>query len=77
MAIQVRRIVTGHDAQGHAVVKIDEISTNITSNRPSSPAGSRWTSARTFASPGKRVQPQVALRGAAGTARRPDPARRA
>jgi quercetin dioxygenase-like cupin family protein len=43
MAIQVRRIVTGHDAQGHAVVKIDEISTNITSNRPGASACVVWT----------------------------------
>jgi hypothetical protein len=28
MAFQVRRVVTGHDAKGRAVVKIDEVSKN-------------------------------------------------
>ena len=36
MAVQVRRVVTGHDAKGRAVVKIDEVSKNIASNRAGS-----------------------------------------
>jgi len=43
MAVQVRRVVTGHDANGRAVVKIDEVSKNITSNRPGASACVVWT----------------------------------
>ena len=43
MAIQVRRVVTGHDAKGRAGVKIDEVSKNITSNRPGATACVVWT----------------------------------
>ena len=32
MPLQLRRVVTGHDANGRAVVKIDEISKNLTSS---------------------------------------------
>jgi len=38
MSLQIRRVVTGHDANGRAVVKIDEVSKNFTS-------GSRQVSA--------------------------------
>ena len=34
MTLQVRRVVTGHDENGKAVVKIDEISQRVFSNRP-------------------------------------------
>lgn len=43
MAVQVRRVVTGHDANGRAVVKIDEVSKNITSSRPGATACVVWT----------------------------------
>src|SRR4030095_14968621 len=43
MAVQVRRVVTGHDANGRAVVKIDEVSKNITSGRPGATACVVWT----------------------------------
>jgi quercetin dioxygenase-like cupin family protein len=43
MAVQVRRVVTGHDANGRAVVNIDEVSSNITSNRPGASACVVWT----------------------------------
>jgi quercetin dioxygenase-like cupin family protein len=43
MAIKVRRVVTGHDANGRAVVKIDEVSKNVTSNRPGASACVVWT----------------------------------
>jgi quercetin dioxygenase-like cupin family protein len=43
MAVQVRRVITGHDANGRAVVKIDEVSQNITSNRPGASACVVWT----------------------------------
>ena len=34
MALQVRRVITGHDAAGRAIVKIDEVSRNLASARP-------------------------------------------
>jgi quercetin dioxygenase-like cupin family protein len=43
MAIKVRRVVTGHDASGRAVVKIDEISKNLVSTRPGSSSTVIWT----------------------------------
>jgi len=33
MSLKVRRVVTGHDQNGRAVVQIDEIATNVTSLR--------------------------------------------
>ena len=44
MPLHLRRVVTGHDANGHAVVKIDEISKNLISARPGSTACVVWTS---------------------------------
>ena len=43
MALKLRRVVTGHDASGRAVVKIDEISKNVVSNRPGASACVVWT----------------------------------
>ena len=43
MALQVRRVVTGHDANGRAVVKIDEVSKNLVSSRPGATACVVWT----------------------------------
>jgi quercetin dioxygenase-like cupin family protein len=43
MALQLRRVVTGHDAKGRAVVKIDEVSKNLVSSRPGSTACVVWT----------------------------------
>ena len=43
MALQLRRIVTGHDANGRAVVEIDEISKNLPSGRPGRSACVVWT----------------------------------
>ena len=43
MTIQVRRVVTGHDADGKAVVKFDEISTNVRSSRPGQSSAVVWT----------------------------------
>jgi mannose-6-phosphate isomerase-like protein (cupin superfamily) len=34
MSLSIRRVVTGHDDQGRAVVKIDETANNVISNRP-------------------------------------------
>jgi quercetin dioxygenase-like cupin family protein len=43
MSVRVRRVVTGHDASGKAVVKIDEVSKNVVSNRPGASACVVWT----------------------------------
>ena len=43
MALQVRRVITGHDANGKAIVKIDEVSKNATSGRPGATACNIWT----------------------------------
>ena len=43
MALQFRRVVTGHDETGRAVVKIDEISRNLASSRPGATARVVWT----------------------------------
>jgi len=43
MALQLRRVVTGHDTNGRAVVKIDEISKNLVSARPGATACVVWT----------------------------------
>ena len=43
MALQVRRVITGHDANGKAKVLIDEISKNASSGRPGATAVNIWT----------------------------------
>ena len=43
MALQIRRVVTGHDVTGRAVVKIDEIAKNLISARPGATSCVVWT----------------------------------
>jgi quercetin dioxygenase-like cupin family protein len=43
MALNVRRVITGHDATGKAVVKIDEVAKNVSSGRPGATAVNIWT----------------------------------
>jgi mannose-6-phosphate isomerase-like protein (cupin superfamily) len=43
MSLQVRRIVTGHDAQGNAIVTIDEMTKNVVSNRPGAQSSVIWS----------------------------------
>jgi len=43
MTLRVRRVVTGHDSGGRAVVKIDEIATNVISMRPAHSSCVIWT----------------------------------
>jgi mannose-6-phosphate isomerase-like protein (cupin superfamily) len=43
MALQIRRVVTGHDATGRAVVKIDEITKNLVSSRSGATSCVVWT----------------------------------
>jgi len=43
MALQIRRVVTGHDATGRAVIKIDELAQNSVSSRPGASSCVVWT----------------------------------
>lgn len=43
MAFQIRRVVTGHDSYGRAIVKIDEVSDNLVSGRPGQMGCVVWT----------------------------------
>jgi quercetin dioxygenase-like cupin family protein len=43
MSLTVRRVVTGHDKNGRAVVKIDEIAKNVVQGRPGAHAVGIWT----------------------------------
>jgi len=43
MALQVRRVITGHDTTGRAMVKIDEVCKNLRSGRPGATACTIWT----------------------------------
>ncbi len=43
MAIQIRRVVTGHDQNGHAKVEIDEISQNVISSRAGQSSTVVWS----------------------------------
>ncbi len=45
MALKLRRIVTGHDEEGRAVVLIDEICENVFVTRPRANACNVWTTA--------------------------------
>ena len=38
MSLNLRRVVTGHDPNGRAVVKIDEVTKNLLSSRPEATA---------------------------------------
>ena len=43
MSLSVRRVVTGHDSQGHAIVLIDEIANNVINNRPGAHSAVIWS----------------------------------
>jgi quercetin dioxygenase-like cupin family protein len=43
MAVRVRRVITGHDGNGRAIVKIDDVSTNVFTSRPGATACNVWT----------------------------------
>jgi quercetin dioxygenase-like cupin family protein len=43
MALQIRRVVTGHDTSGRATVKIDQIAKNPVSSRPGATSCVVWT----------------------------------
>lgn len=44
MPLQVRRVVTGHDAEGKAIVLFDGVQQNVVSRRPGQAATVLWTS---------------------------------
>ncbi len=43
--MKIRRVVTGHDERGKAVVKIDEVSRDVVSFRPGATIANIWSSA--------------------------------
>ena len=43
MTVKIRRVVTGHDANGRALVKIDEVAKNVISSRPGASSCVVWT----------------------------------
>lgn len=43
MTFSVRRVVTGHNAEGRAVVQIDEMARNVVLNRPKVASAVVWT----------------------------------
>ena len=43
MSLKIRRVVTGHDANGRAIVKIDAMASNIISNRPGASSSVIWS----------------------------------
>jgi quercetin dioxygenase-like cupin family protein len=43
MALNVRRVITGHDGNGRAVVKIDEVAAHLFSGRPGATGCNIWT----------------------------------
>ncbi|MGA7485432.1 MAG: cupin domain-containing protein, partial [Xanthobacteraceae bacterium] len=44
MSLTVRRVVTGHDKNGRAIVSIDEVAKNVGQSRPGAHAAVIWTS---------------------------------
>src|SRR5262245_54543425 len=43
MTINIRRVVTGHDAHGKAIVRIDDVGTHVASGRPNMSRQLIWT----------------------------------
>lgn len=43
MSMKIRRVITGHDADGRAIVQIDDIAGNVSSRRPGQEAALIWT----------------------------------
>ena len=43
MALKVRRVITGHDANGKAIIKIDEVVANLKEGRPGAMVAPIWT----------------------------------
>ena len=45
MALRVRRVITGHDAKGTAIVRIDEVASHTFVGRPGATGVNVWTTA--------------------------------
>lgn len=43
MGLKVRRVITGHDAKGQAIVEIDELAKHLFTGRPGATACNIWT----------------------------------
>jgi quercetin dioxygenase-like cupin family protein len=43
MTVKIRRVITGHDKNGRALVKIDEVAKNVISSRPGASSCVVWT----------------------------------
>ncbi len=43
MALRVRRVITGHDDAGRAIVKVDEVATHLVTGRPGATVCNVWT----------------------------------
>jgi quercetin dioxygenase-like cupin family protein len=43
MSLNIRRVITGHDASGRAIVKIDEVAGNVLSRRPGQSSAVIWS----------------------------------
>ena len=43
MALRVRRVITGHDTKGKAIVKLDEVAKHLVTGRPGATACNIWT----------------------------------
>ena len=43
MELKVRRVVTGHNGQGKAIVEVDEVAKNVISNRPGAQSCVVWS----------------------------------
>src|ERR1043166_3146170 len=43
MALKVRRVITGHDANGKAIVQIDEVVSKLKEGRPGARVAPIWT----------------------------------
>jgi len=43
MSLTIRRVVTGHDAKGNAIVEVDEVAKNVISNRPGASSCVVWS----------------------------------
>ena len=43
MALRVRRVITGHDANGKAIVQIDEVAKHLFTGRPGATGCNVWT----------------------------------
>ena len=43
MALSVRRVITGHDGKGKAIVKLDEVAKHLVAGRPGATVCNVWT----------------------------------